>query len=233
VRVNWIELAGYAASALVFLTFYMKTMIPLRAVGILSNVAFMIYGLGGRLYPVFILHAILLPLNCIRLIQMRALIRNVRDASDGRLSIEWLIPFVKRRRLTTGAVLFRKGDRADDLYVVLSGSLRLADVAVTVGPGSVLGEIGIFAPTRQRMDSAICETDVELGVVAYDKVLELYHQNRTFGFYLIRLISQRLLDNYATLRDTALAARHAAAPDSAGKVSSPSQEAMRSGRLHE
>jgi CRP/FNR family cyclic AMP-dependent transcriptional regulator len=66
---NWIELAGYLASALVFLTFYMKTMIPLRVVGILSNVAFMTYGLGGRLYPVFILHAILLPLNCIRLVR--------------------------------------------------------------------------------------------------------------------------------------------------------------------
>ena len=69
--------------------------------------------------------------------------------------------------------------------------------------------------------------------MAYDKVLELYHQNRTFGFYLIRLISQRLLDDYATLRDTALAARHGAAPGSAGNVGSPSQEAIRSGRLHE
>jgi CRP/FNR family transcriptional regulator, cyclic AMP receptor protein len=50
-RINWIELSGYLASALVFLTFYMKTMIPLRVVGILSNVAFMTYGLGGISTP--------------------------------------------------------------------------------------------------------------------------------------------------------------------------------------
>jgi hypothetical protein len=35
------------------------------------------------------------------------------------------------------------------------------------------------------MDTAICETEVDLGVMATDKVLELYHQNRRFGFYLI------------------------------------------------
>ena len=36
-RINWIELSGYLASALVFLTFYMKTMIPLRMCEICSN----------------------------------------------------------------------------------------------------------------------------------------------------------------------------------------------------
>lgn len=218
---NWIELAGYAASALVFLTFYMKTMIPLRVIGIVSNVAFMTYGLGDRLYPVFILHAILLPLNCIRLVQMRALIRKVRDASQGDLSMEWLIPFMRRRSGRKGEVLFRKSDPATELYVVLSGSLRLVDVAVTVGPGSVLGEIGVFAPTRQRMDTAICEADVELGVMDNDKVLQLYHQNPSFGVYLIRLVIQRLLDDYAKLRDASPSARSAAAPGPVGDAGMP------------
>ena len=97
--------------------------------------------------------------------------------------------------------MFRRGDPADELFVVLGGSLRLVDVAVTVGPGSVLGEIGIFAPNHQRMDTAICETDVDLAVIANDKVLELYHQNPKLGMYLIRLVSKRLLDNYVALRD--------------------------------
>ena len=92
---GWIELAGYAASALVFLTFYMRTMIPLRVVGILSNIAFMTFGLAGRVYPVFILDAILLPMNCVRLVQLRALIKKVRDAAHkDDLSMEWLVPFM-------------------------------------------------------------------------------------------------------------------------------------------
>jgi|SRR5690242_1925421 len=201
IDVNWIEMTGYAASALVFFTFYMKTMIPLRVVGIVSNVAFMAYGIGGRIYPVLILHAILLPLNCIRLVQMQALIRKVRDAAQGELSMEWLMPFMHRRHAAKGETLFSRGDPAIELYLVLSGSIRLVDVAVCVGPGSVIGEIGIFAPTAQRMDTALCETDVDVGVIRNDKVLQLYHQNPKLGFYLIRLVIQRLLENYVKLRD--------------------------------
>lgn len=206
-RIDWIELSGYLASALVFLTFYMKTMIPLRLIGILSNVAFMTYGLGGRLYPVLILHAILLPLNCLRLVQMRTLIQKVHAASRGDLSMEWLVPMMRRRQCAKGEVLFRRGDPAKELYLVFSGSVRLLDLAVEIGPGKMLGEVGIFAPTHQRMDTAVCETEVELGAMATEKVLELYHQDRRFGFYLIRLVSQRLLEDYASLRDRVVAAR--------------------------
>jgi CRP/FNR family transcriptional regulator, cyclic AMP receptor protein len=207
VRIDWIELSGYLASALVFLTFYMKTMIPLRLIGILSNVAFMTYGFGGRIYPVLILHAILLPLNCLRLVQMRTLIQKVHAASRGDLSMEWLVPMMRRRQCAKGEVLFRRGDPAKELYLVFSGSVRLLDLAVEIGPGKMLGEVGIFAPTHQRMDTAVCETEVELGAMATEKVLELYHQDRRFGFYLIRLVSQRLLEDYASLRDRVAAAR--------------------------
>ena len=206
-RIDWIELSGYLASALVFLTFYMKTMIPLRLIGILSNVAFMTYGFGGRIYPVLILHAILLPLNCLRLVQMRTLIQKVHAASRGDLSMEWLVPMMRRRQCAKGEVLFRRGDPAKELYLVFSGSVRLLDLAVEIGPGKMLGEVGIFAPTHQRMDTAVCETEVELGALATEKVLELYHQDRRFGFYLIRLVSQRLLEDYASLRDRVVAAR--------------------------
>ncbi len=213
IDVDWIEMIGYAASALVFLTFYMKTMIPLRVIGILSNVAFLAYGIGGRVYPVLILHAILLPLNCIRLVQMRALIRNVREAAQGELSMEWLMPFMHRRHVAKGETLFKRGDPALELYFILNGSIRLADVAISVGPGNVLGEIGIFAPTAERMDTAICETDVEVGVIGNDKVLQLYHQNPKLGFYLIRLVIARLLENYAKSRDASSTATSMPARD--------------------
>lgn len=203
VDVNWIDAIGYAASALVFLTFYMKTMIPLRVIGILSNVAFLAYGIADRVYPVAILHAVLLPLNCIRLVQMQALIRQVRDAAQGELSMEWLIPFMHRRHVAKGETLFRRGDPAIELYFILNGSIRLIDIGVTVGPGSVLGEIGIFAPTGERMDTALCDTDVDVGVISNDKVLQLYHQNPKLGFYLMRLVIARLLENYAKSRAVA------------------------------
>jgi CRP-like cAMP-binding protein len=197
---DWIELCGYLASLLVFATFYMKTMIPLRAVAIASNIAFMAYGLGQGIHPIVILHALLLPLNCGRLLQMRALVKQVGDASRGDLSMRWLIPYVRRRTARAGDVIFRKGEPAKEMYLVLAGSIRVADIGVTLGPGAVLGEIGIFAPSGQRMDTAVCETPVELGVIEHDKIVQLYYQNPEFGFSLIRLVIQRLEDDYARLR---------------------------------
>jgi hypothetical protein len=38
-----IDIFGYAASILVFVTFCMKDMVPLRVVALASNVAFLVY----------------------------------------------------------------------------------------------------------------------------------------------------------------------------------------------
>ena len=88
----WLVIAAWVASLLVFSTFFMKTMIPLRVVGIASNVAFMsyalvglAYGVFGRLYPILVLHACLLPLNVIRLRQVRGWSRQcVQQATTTR-----------------------------------------------------------------------------------------------------------------------------------------------------
>ena len=65
---RWVDMAGYVASSLVFLTFYMKGMVPLRVVALCSNVAFLIYGGMLHLVPIFMLHAALIPVNVRRLV---------------------------------------------------------------------------------------------------------------------------------------------------------------------
>ena len=110
------EFAGYMAAGLVFATFYMKTMIPLRVVGITSNVAFLIYAWLAGLVPIFVLHSALLPLNIWRLMQIRALVREVREAAVGDLPVESLLPFMTPRRAEAGEVLFRRGDTADEMF---------------------------------------------------------------------------------------------------------------------
>lgn len=193
-RIGWVEGIGYCASLLVFCTFYMKTMIPLRGVAIASNIAFMTYGLAGGLYPVFVLHVVLFPLNCLRLHQMRRLIRRVREAARGDVSIEWLIPLLIRHRLGKGDVLFRMGDPASSMYLILAGSVRLVEIGVVLGPSMLVGEIGVFAPDHCRTGTAVCETEVEIGSISGEKVLQLYYQNPAFGFYLFRLVVQRMLE---------------------------------------
>ena len=75
---------------------------------------------------------------------------------------QWLLPHMKRRRFKAGEVLFRKGEVADKLIYIASGQLRLAEIDRTVGPGELLGEIGLFSPDKLRTQTLVCETDGEL-----------------------------------------------------------------------
>ena len=63
------DTAGYLASSLVITAFCMKDIRQLRLAALVSNVAFLVYGLGLGLVPVWLLHAILLPVNLWRLWQ--------------------------------------------------------------------------------------------------------------------------------------------------------------------
>ena len=190
-----LEFVGYVAAGLVFATFYMKTMIPLRVVGISSNVTFLLYSWVAGVMPLFVLHAALLPLNIWRLMQIRALVREVRKVAVGDLPLESLLPFMSPRRAEAGEVLFRRGDAAGEMFHLMSGAVRLEELGKTLGPGAMLGEISMFAPRRERTATAVCDTDVELLSITADKVMQLYYQNPRFGFHVIRLITGRLIEN--------------------------------------
>lgn len=196
---SWIEFVGYCASALVLATFFMRTMIPLRALAIGSNFAFIAYGFAAGIAPVLMLHLLLLPLNVYRMIEMLRLIRRVESAADGDLSFDWLQPFMKSTRHPADRVLFRKGDPADRLYVILSGGIRLEEIGVRLGPGEILGEIGLFAPDRRRTQTAISETEVELLWITEHELAQLCYQNPGVAFHLLRIITARLLANAAQL----------------------------------
>lgn len=197
---DWADFFGYLSAILVFATFYMKTMIPLRLVAIASNVSFITYGLMGGLHPIYILHMLLLPLNVYRLFQMRRLIRDVREASRGDLSIDWLIPYMTKERHKAGDVLFSAEDEADKLYFVQEGTLRLEELGKNAEKGELVGEIGVFSPYEKRTVTVICETDAALCAIGNDKVIQLYHQNPEFGFALVQLISKRLIENWSAAR---------------------------------
>lgn len=188
------QLSGLIASALVFSTFCMKTMMPLRYIAICSNVAFIIYGILGTLYPILILHSVLAPLNAYRLWQMKKLIKDVAEAAKGDMSVDWLLPYMTKRHAPKGEVLFRKGDPAHDMYYIVRGTIRLTEIGVERGVGNMIGEIGIFSPRQERISSAECVTQCELLTITRQKVLELYYQNPNFGYYLVRLIAGRLIE---------------------------------------
>jgi CRP/FNR family transcriptional regulator, cyclic AMP receptor protein len=207
-----IEAIGYLASSLVFATFYMKMMTPLRAVAIASNVAFIGYGYLGGMAPILILHMTLLPLNLWRLHQTRALAKKVRRAMQDDLSFDWLIPYMNHRSFAAGETIFRKGDVACELYLISAGTLRLSELGIVVGKGSLVGEIGVFSPHKMRTATAVAVTPVDLLAISEERVIQLYTDNREFGFYLVSLITKRLLANFEELERDVAAIRTDATP---------------------
>ena len=195
------EIAGYCAATLVFCTFYMKTMVPLRIAGIVSNVFFISYGYLVGAYPILILHVLLLPLNVVRLRQMLILVKHVGEATRGDLNMDWLKPFTTTRNVAAGKSVFRRGDPANDMFLIVSGRFRLAEFGIEFPPGSVVGELGLLAPDQSRTATLECLEEGELLQISYDQVKQLYYQNPKFGFFFLQLTTRRLFDNIGKLEN--------------------------------
>lgn len=199
-----IDFVGYGGAALGIAMLAVRTMVPLRVTGIANNVTSMTFGLLSGVYPMAIQHAILLPLNSYRLFEMLRLIRQVKAASSGDHSMEWLKPFMTRQPVGSGDILFRKGDEAEKMYYVVSGRLHLVEIGLNVLPGTVVGELAFLEPERRRTLTLQSLEDSVVLQIGYDVIEALHLQNPDFGFYFLRLTSARLFDNIARLeRDLA------------------------------
>jgi len=187
-----LEVLGYVGGVLVFSTFYLKTMIPLRLVAIASNIVYIAYSALAGLLPILVLHTLLLPLNIWRLIEVGQLIRKVRASAQSDLRApELIVPYMQRVTRAKGERVFTKGDSADCVYYLFRGSTRLLLKNIVVPEGQMIGVMGIFSHEHLRADTAVCVTDVELGVISKNRILELFYQNPDFGAFLIRMVAQR------------------------------------------
>lgn len=189
-----IALASAAlASALIVAGSFVKTMVPLRWLAVGSNVGFIACGALLPSLPMLALHMVLLPINVFRAAEMARLSRRVNTAASNRDSSGlWLRPYMKRRRLATGEVVFRKGDRADKLYLLATGRIELVEIGEVLEPGRMFGELAFFAPDRRRTLTARAIEPGLLLSIDEGTVRQLYFQNPEFGFELIGLVAGRL-----------------------------------------
>jgi hypothetical protein len=187
------EFIGYFAGFLVFITFYMKTMVPLRLLGIASNITFFSYGLIIHAYPIVILHILLLPLNILRLLQVINLTNDVKNFSSSDFSMSWIIPYSTKQYFKQGDLIFSQGDIADKIYFILKGTVWINELDTHLNAGDVFGEVSIFLESKKRTFSISCETEVIVLSLTEDKLLQLYYQNPRIGFYLTKIIVNRLV----------------------------------------
>lgn len=188
------------ASIFVVATTTMKTMIPLRVFGIVANIVLFITAIPAHNYLVMVVQSAMLLMNSYRLHQMLQLIRDVKRSVNSDLSLDWLKPFMTERNYAAGEVLFYKDEKAEDMLYIVSGRFRLVESGIELPVGAIVGEFGMLSPTNVRTQTLECIEAGHVLSVGYSKVEELYVQNPAFGFYFLRLASQRLFQNIATLQ---------------------------------
>ena len=194
--------AGFMAGALIVVSSFVRTMIPLRWLAVGSNVGFVVYGALHPSMPMLLLHAILLPINIFRAREMGRLARRVRAAARAAdLSGIWLKPYMRARQCRAGTILFRKGDPADRLYFLAEGRIEFVEIGAIMEPGRIFGEVALFSPERKRTLTARCIDKCKVLSIDEASVEQLYFQNPAFGFKLIGLVAGRLSADVRRLED--------------------------------
>src|ERR1700709_820620 len=144
------------ASVFVVATYTMRTMIPLRVFGMLTNVILIVTAIPSHNYLQLVLHAVLLPLNGYRLYQMLQLVRDVKKSVNSDLSMEWLKPFMTERKCVTGEVLFYKDEKAEEMFYIVSGKYVLVESGIELPIGAIVGELGMLSPSNARTQTLEC-----------------------------------------------------------------------------
>ena len=214
--------AGFYAATLL-----MRTMVPLRVFGIISALFFVAYGALAGAMSTFFMYLLLLPINSWRLFQMRGLVKKARVAAQGDLSMDWLKPFMNRRIYRRGDVLFRKGQTANEMFLTVTGKFLVREIGVELPPGRLVGELGFVTPNNRRTQTVECIESGEVLTITYDRLLEIYFDNPEFGYFFLRLASDRLLQNIARLEEIIAAGAgiaDAAAPVRPAALGAPRDE---------
>jgi CRP/FNR family transcriptional regulator, cyclic AMP receptor protein len=179
------------ATALMVVSSFVKTMIPLRWLGVGGNLGFLFYGALHPSIPMLLLNGLLLPINVVRAVEMVRLTKRVKAAASEGTGV-WLKPYMMRTKRKAGDVLFRKGDRAGHLYFLAEGRIEIVEIGVFIEPGNMFGEIAFFAPDKRRTNTARCVGACTVLTIDESTVNQLYYQNPEFGFQLMALVAGRL-----------------------------------------
>jgi CRP-like cAMP-binding protein len=198
-NINTANMLALAGSIFYVATLMMRTIVPLRVIGIISIAFFIAYGVVAGAVSTLLLYLLSLPVNIIRLRQMLNLVRKARSSAQGDLSMDWLRPYMTPRKYKKGDILFRKGDVANEMFLTVTGKFLVTEISVELPPGRLMGELGFAAPKNRRTQTIQCLESGDVLSITYETLLELYFQNPEFGYYLLSLTSERLLQNISRL----------------------------------
>jgi CRP/FNR family cyclic AMP-dependent transcriptional regulator len=201
---------GFIGAALMVASYMMKSMLPLRLTALAACIFFFAYGWITWAVPSLVLYGLLIPINIKKALHVHHLVKAIERARADTPLADWLLPHMTQRKVPAGTVLWNKGDRAHEMVYVESGMIRLVEHGNLLGPGTLVGEIGMLSPDNVRTLSIVTETDCVLYALSSEEMVALYYQNPKLGFHVMRLVVQRLLQDAEKARVAAAAAAAAA-----------------------
>lgn len=120
--------------------------------------------------------------------------------------IEQIAAITSVRAFSSGYALTRIGDPSNDVFIILSGSVRVTtddgDLLGEVGANSVVGEMGLVdaLPANANVTSV---GPVSVAIIGTAELRKLLNQNRDWGFILLsnicRVMSGRLRQTNARI----------------------------------
>jgi elongation factor P len=101
------------------------------------------------------------------------------------------------KQLKSGEILFKEGDRGDEMYLIRAGKIRIvkdlegiSKTLAVIGEGEFFGEMALLDKSP-RSATAIAETDAKLIIVDRDAFLSSVNRN-PFIKYIIETLTNRL-----------------------------------------
>jgi CRP/FNR family transcriptional regulator, cyclic AMP receptor protein len=116
---------------------------------------------------------------------------------EERIALERICP---PRKFKKGAAIYRYQDRADDLYIVLEGKVKITVPTIdggerilsVLGPGDFFGESFLSGLERHTSDAVALTDPVVASPVCLDKVLELSQKAPNIPLALARVLAARV-----------------------------------------
>jgi CRP-like cAMP-binding protein len=125
-----------------------------------------------------------------------------RTIPDGGLNV--LAEMLQTERFVAGEVVCRRGEPSDAVYVVAEGRLvvQVQDgvTAREIGPGSIVGEYGMFGE-RVRSSTLIAADDAVLFALEYRRFVPFLRAYPDALLSLLETAVARLLELEASVRD--------------------------------
>lgn len=148
-------------------TVLMRTIVPLRASAIISNVFFIGYAVLANSITAFFIYVLLLPINIVRLRQMIKLVKKARASAKDDLSMDWLKPFMRRRKYSKNDLLFCKGEPANEMFFIVTGKFLMKEIGIELSAGRMMGELGFLSPGNRRTQTVECIGNGEVLTISY------------------------------------------------------------------